>query len=40
MGFLIDAVAACWVLASNMLLLNQIDYLAEIILSAQLTILP
>jgi hypothetical protein len=34
MGFLIDAVAACWMLASDMLLHNQIDYLAEIKLSA------
>jgi hypothetical protein len=32
MGFLIDAVAACWTLAFNVLLQIKIDYLAEIII--------
>jgi hypothetical protein len=34
MGFLIDAVAACWALAFYMPLLILKNYLAEIILSA------
>ena len=40
MGFLIDAVAACWIFVSGVLLQIKIDYLAEIIIIRKIGDLP